>query len=81
MPGWFCKFWKKSGGGGVLFASENTVVEFNSAMERIGMLVLKVKVLQHAILKAQAGFEVGGFASNAIFICLVSSESLKGFLR
>jgi len=53
MPGWFCKFWKKSGGGGgVLFASENTVVVFNSAMERIGMLVLKVKVLQHAILKA-----------------------------
>jgi len=36
----------------VLFESENTVIEFNSAVERIGMLVLKVKVLQHAILKA-----------------------------
>ena len=59
MLGWFCKFWKKSGGcrsiawkGGVLFESENTVIEFNSAMELIGMLVLTVKVLQHAILKA-----------------------------
>ncbi|NOR65608.1 MAG: hypothetical protein GQ468_06285 [Candidatus Scalindua sp.] len=39
----------------VLFESENTVIEFNSAVERIGMLVLKIKVLQHAILKAQAG--------------------------
>ncbi len=39
----------------MLFESENTVIEFNSAMERIGMLVLKVKVLQHAILRAQAG--------------------------
>jgi hypothetical protein len=54
MPGWFCKLWKKSGGE-VLFESENTVIEFNSAMERIGMLVLKVKALQHAILRAQAG--------------------------
>ncbi len=81
MPGWFCKFWKKSGGGGSAFRIREHSCRIQCAMERIGMLVLKVKVLQHAILKAQAGFEVGGFASNAIFICLVSSESLKGFLR
>ncbi len=41
--------------GGVLFESERTVIEFNSAMERIGALVLKVKELQLSILKAQAG--------------------------
>ena len=41
--------------GGVLFESESAVIEFNSAMERIGALVLKVKELQLSILKAQAG--------------------------
>ena len=46
---------EKEWGGEVLFESENTVIEFNSSMERIGMLVLKVKVLRHAILKDQAG--------------------------
>ncbi len=40
--------------GGVLFASEDTVIEFNSVMERIGVLVLKIKELQLLILKAQA---------------------------
>jgi len=50
-------FWSSVGSKewGVLFESEKTVIEFNSAMERIGMLVLKVKVLWHAILRAQAG--------------------------
>ncbi len=42
-------------GGGVLFESENTVIEFKSIMERIGVLVSKVKALQHSILKAQTG--------------------------
>jgi hypothetical protein len=41
--------------GGVLFESKSTVVEFNSAMARIGGLVQKVKELQLVILKAQKG--------------------------
>ena len=41
--------------GGVLFESESRVVEFNSAMARIGGLVQKVKELQPAILKTYKG--------------------------
>jgi hypothetical protein len=40
--------------GGVLFESENAVIEFNSTMEQIGDLVQKVKELQLTILKSQA---------------------------
>jgi len=40
--------------GGVLFTSESTVIEFNSAMGRVGVLVLKIKELQLLILKSQA---------------------------
>jgi hypothetical protein len=41
--------------GGVLFESKSRVVEFNSAMARIGGLVQKVKELQPAILKTYKG--------------------------
>ncbi len=41
--------------GGVLFESESTVIEFNDTMKQIGVLVQKVKELQLAIIKAQAG--------------------------
>ncbi len=41
--------------GGVLFESESAVIEFNDTMKQISVLVQKVKELQLAILKAQAG--------------------------
>ena len=41
--------------GGVLFESESTVIEFNNTMERIGVLVQKVKELQLAIIKTHKG--------------------------
>ncbi|WP_203415573.1 hypothetical protein, partial [Candidatus Scalindua japonica] len=41
--------------GGVYFESKRAVIEFNSTMEQIGVLVRKIKELQLTILETQSG--------------------------